>query len=104
MVLTHHSPIACEVKKLNRFEVYNKIADDVAILIDIKIKNINRDITFKAQITEKVSDGKYKVLHKNIKYTVRGSSSTNIGDWVYVCVPGNDWNELFVVYNISGAK
>jgi len=84
--------------------VFEEIIKDISMLIDIKIKNINRDITFKATVIEKVSDGKYKVLHKNIKYTVRGSSSTNIGDWVYVCVPGNDWNELFVVYNISGAK
>jgi len=92
------------VRQLNLIEVYNKLADDVAILIDNKIKNINRDFTFKARVTAKISDGKYKILHKNVGYTVRGSSSTNIDDWVYVCAPGNDWNELFITYNITGGK
>jgi len=96
MVLTHHSPIVCEVKKLNLIEVYNKIADDVAMLIDIKIKNINRDITFKATVIEKVSDTKYKILYKKQYHTAWCLAKLVIGSTVHVCAPGNDWSELFI--------
>jgi len=84
--------------------VFEKIIDDISMLVDDKVKHVKRDMTFKSRVMEKVSDGKYKVLYRNKLHTARGASSTNVGDWVYVCVPGNDWNELFVVYNISGAK
>jgi len=96
VVLIYHSPIVCEVKKLNLIEVYNKIADDVAMLIDIKIKNINRDITFKATVIEKVSDTKYKILYKKQYHTAWCLAKLVIGSTVHVCAPGNDWSELFI--------
>lgn len=81
---------------MNLIEVYNKIADDVAIFVENKVKNISRDITFKAQVVEKISDEKYKILYKKQYHTAWCLANLTIGSIVRVCAPGNDWNELFI--------
>lgn len=72
------------------------MANDVRQFVDNKIKNINRDITFKAQIVEKVSDTKYKILYKKQYHTAWCLADLTIGSTVHVCAPGNDWSELFI--------
>lgn len=55
------------------------------------------DRTFKAAITEKIHDAKYRVLYCGNTYTVSSSIPCNIGDYVWVCAPCNNWDSLFVV-------
>jgi len=76
--------------------VFEEIIKDISMLIDIKIKNINRDITFKATVIEKVSDTKYKILYKKQYHTAWCLAKLVIGSTVHVCAPGNDWSELFI--------
>lgn len=54
------------------------------------------DKTFKCQITGKVKD-KYQVLYCGNTYTVSSSIPCEIGDFVRVCAPCNNWNDLFIV-------
>ncbi|GEM_PF-2645598 len=81
---------------MNIIEVYKKIADDINLLIDTKVKNVSRDFTFKAQIVEPVDAGTYRILYKNAHYTARCSAALAPGDIVFVCAPANDWSELFI--------
>lgn len=76
---------------------------DIEKMITEKIKTIRYDRTFRAKVTERISDNNYKVLCKNKEYPVRSDFMLNVGDLVWVCAPGNDWNSLFV-QTYSGAK
>jgi len=89
---------------LNFIEVYQKLADDMTLLINNKLNNIARDRTFKAKIIEKVSNNKYKILYKNRYYTARCHAELSVGDIVYVCAPENNWSELFINLPCSRAE
>ena len=54
------------------------------------------DKTFKCQITGKVKD-KYQILYCGNTYKVSSSIACEIGDYVRVCAPCNNWNDLFIV-------
>ena len=81
---------------MNIIEVYQKLADDMTLLINNKLNNIARDRTFKAKIIEKVSYNKYKIQYKNRYYTARCHAELSVGDMVYVCAPEDNWSELFI--------
>jgi len=84
------------VINLNFIEVYQKITDDMNLLIENKLKNSKRDRSFKAKVIEKLSDGKYRIQYKNQSYTARCPATLEPNDTVYVCAPENDWTELFI--------
>ncbi|MEY8352620.1 hypothetical protein AALB39_04595 [Lachnospiraceae bacterium 54-53] len=52
--------------------------------------------SFRATVTEKVNNTVYKVLYKNAEYKVKSYYDLIVGDLVWVCAPGNDWDSLFV--------
>ncbi len=52
---------------------------------------------FQATVTEKTTDIIYKVSYKNKMYKVSSCYSLFIGEMVWVCVPNNNWDSLFVV-------
>lgn len=81
---------------MNFVEVYQKITDDINLLIENKLKNIKRDRSFKAKVIEKISDGKYRIQYKNQYYTARCPAALEPNDSVYVCSPENNWAELFI--------
>lgn len=54
------------------------------------------DKTFTCKITEK-SNNNYKVLYCGNTYSVTSSESYTVGDYVRVCSPCNNWNDLFIV-------
>lgn len=86
----------CEVIIINLIEIYKRIAEDMNLFIDQKLKHIKRDRTFKARITEKVCDGKYTIIYQNRCYTARCPAELTAGETVYVCAPDNNWSELFI--------
>lgn len=55
------------------------------------------DKTFKAQITENIGNSKYKVLYTGNTYIVSSSINLQAGDYVRICAPCNNWDDLFVV-------
>lgn len=82
---------------IDLIQVYQKITDDISLLVENKFKTIKRDRTFKAKVTEKTAIDKYKILYQNNHYTVRSDTELRVGDIIYVCAPENNWSELFVI-------
>ncbi len=81
---------------LNWQEVFNKFSDDLVNAFDLFTGNLKLTKVFKATIIEKINDTVYKVLYKNAEYKVKSYYDLIIGDIVWVCAPGGDWDSLFV--------
>lgn len=59
------------------------------------------DKTFRARITGPAGPGKYHVLYCGNPYTVSSAIPCEKEDTVRVCAPCNNWQDLFVVENIT---
>lgn len=57
------------------------------------------DKTFTANIVTKPSDTRGLVSYKGTTHTVQSTIPFENGDLVRVCVPCNNWNDLFIVEN-----
>ena len=77
-------------------EVFNKFSDDLANAFDLFTGNLKLTKVFKATIIEKINDTVYKISYKNAEYKVKSYYDLIIGDIVWVCAPGGDWDSLFV--------
>lgn len=77
-------------------EVFNKFSDDLANAFDLFTGNLKLTKVFKATIIEKINDTVYKVSYKNAEYRVKSYYDLIVGDIVWVCAPGGDWDSLFV--------
>lgn len=70
------------------------------ILENIKIaleKNVYCDRTFKGMVVKILDQTTYVVMNCGKNYTVSSSITYNIGDYVRVCAPCNNWDDLFIV-------
>lgn len=76
--------------------IINKITQSIIENIKSALTKGQFDKTFKAKVTE-VSNGKIKVLYCNNTYTASSSITCKEGDYVMVCAPCNNWQELFVI-------
>ena len=81
---------------MNWQEVYNKLSDDLVNAFNFYYGNMKLTKVFKATIIEKINDTVYKVSYKNAEYKVKSYYDLIIGDIVWVCAPGGDWDSLFV--------
>ncbi len=81
---------------MNFQDVYKKIAEDLNYLFSIKADSLKYDKTFRAKVIDNLSSKRCKVLYKGKEYTVKCDGSINVNDMVWVCAPGNDWNELYI--------
>ncbi|WP_024348476.1 hypothetical protein [Lacrimispora indolis] len=81
---------------MNWQEVYNKLSDDLVNAFNFFMGNMKLTKVFKATIIEKINDTVYKVSYKNAEYKVKSYYDLIIGDIVWVCAPGGDWDSLFV--------
>lgn len=86
---------------------YNELWNDFSSSLFAHVKNLIKkapyDKTFKAKVLGKISDDKYLILYKNIKYTASSNGAVNTGDIVHVCAPGNNWSELFILESSKGS-
>lgn len=81
---------------MNFQDVYKKIAEDLNYLFSIKADTLKYDKTFRAKVIENLSIKKCKVLYKGKEHVVKCDGDVNVNDMVWVCAPGNDWNELYI--------
>lgn len=86
---------------MSLFETAKSNAESFMIAIKKLIDGASFDKSFRATITEKISDYTYKVLYNKAEYKVKSDYNLSVGDSVWVCAPGNDWNSLFVVSHNS---
>ena len=70
-------------------------------MINTLYRKDRSDKTFKAQVTENKGNSKYKVKYCGNDYTVSSSIALMVGDYIRVCAPCNNWNDLFVVCKTS---
>lgn len=57
---------------------------------------LSYDKTFRAKVVDTKSNNKLIVSYKNKEYIVRNYGKVKIGDAVWVCAPGNNWDELYI--------
>lgn len=77
---------------------YSNIVERMARIMTEMLNSEDRsDKTFKAKVTENINTNKYIVLYNGVSYTVSSSVTCSIGDFVRICAPCNNWNDLFIV-------
>ena len=78
------------------FETAKSNAESFMIAIKELINSASFNKSFRATVTEKINNTVYKVSYKNAEYKVKSYYNLLVGDLVWVCAPGNDWDSLFV--------
>ncbi|WP_313186326.1 hypothetical protein [Lacrimispora sp.] len=81
---------------MNAIDACYQMYKDIEKMITEKIRTIRYEKTFRATVTKKVNNNIYKVSHKNAEYRVKSYYDLIVGDLVWVCVPGGNWDSLFV--------
>ena len=84
---------------------YTKLVQQMAETILNKVKQsldeVKCDKTITATVDAILSPDKIRIIYNGKSYTATTNIACSINDYVRVCVPSNDWNDLFVVINIS---
>lgn len=76
--------------------IINKITQSILENVKMALQKSNFDKTFKAKVTE-IRKDRIKILYCNNTHTVSSSITCKVGDYVMVCAPCNNWDDLFVV-------
>lgn len=81
---------------------YTSILEEmVDTILNSTVKLIGKakfDKSFNAKVIEDRGNGRYVIIHNNKNYTAHGyRENINVGDYVMVCVPQNNWNNLYIV-------
>lgn len=84
---------------MNYTELMKQLSENILTAVRSLIKTAPYDQTYKAKITEVVSATKVKIELNRQIHTATTSVSCDVGDIVVVCVPRNNWNELYVEQN-----
>lgn len=82
------------MEAFNHSDVVQEMAKTLAKLL---YRRDTSDHSFKAKITEKSGPKKYKILYSGNTYAVTSSADYQPGDFVWVCAPCNNWENLFIV-------
>lgn len=77
-------------------EMVQKITDSVYHSIEKMVKKLAYDRTVRARVTKQLSDSSYQVLYKNKTYTVSCDGTLLPNQLVWVRVPENNWDNLYV--------
>lgn len=80
-------------------EVLKIISKAVADFFNAKTSELPYDKTFTAKITSPDAQGVCQIIYNGKQHKAYSSISCNIGDFVRVCAPNNNWQELFIVEN-----
>lgn len=88
---------------------YNEIVNNICSAVIKQIKKAldtrsYSDKTFTAKVVGQAGPGKYQILYHGNTYTVSSSLPCNKEDLVRVCAPCDNWQDLFVVDNITGKR
>lgn len=89
---------ANERAKMNYIEIIEKMASSIHEAISLRLKNAKFDRSFSARVVETKGNGQYIVEFDRNKRKARGfRENIMVGDFVMVCVPRNNWNNLYIV-------
>lgn len=77
---------------------YAEVARNLAkLMVDTFDKKDQSDKTIKAKVVAAKGNEKYEILYSGKRHTVSSSIPYTINDYVWVCAPCNNWNNLFIV-------
>lgn len=82
--------------KIRYLDRAKKSVNNELSVVEEIIKHSPFNKTFRAKIIDQVSTDKYKVQYKNVEYIVFYDGEAKIGDTVWVCVPQNNWDKLYI--------
>ncbi len=82
---------------MNYTELIKQLSANIIETVKTLIKKAEYDQSYKAKITEVVSSKKVKILLNGHTHTATTGISCGEGDIVWVCVPRNNWNSIYVV-------
>lgn len=79
-------------------DAIQKMIEGIISAVDKKVDDAAYDKTIKARITEVAGNNKYKVYFNGNTYTIKGKNTYEVNDIVYVMIPQNNYNEMFIVF------
>lgn len=83
---------------MNYTEVINKMADTIEKAIEKAIEKGKVDRSYQARVVEDKGNKHYVVKFNGNERSARGyRDNISVGDVVIVCVPQNNWNNLYIV-------
>ena len=82
---------------MNNNEYSLIIRQMIADLKDAFYKPDQSDHSYKMKVLEAIDASHYKVIYNGGERKVTSSIQLNTNDYVWVCAPCNNWNNLFVV-------
>lgn len=82
---------------MNYTELMKQLSENIITAVRSLIKTAPYDQSYKAKITEVVSSKKVKILLNGRTHAATTGTSYEVGDIVWVCVPRNNWNNIYVV-------
>lgn len=84
----------------DNFNDIDAVREMARVIAELVYKKDTSDHSFKAKIVSVANSKKYEVLYSGNIYTVSSSTVCEVGDFVWVCAPCNNWNNLFVVCKV----
>lgn len=86
-------------------ENYVDIIDDmvgrIAYMVKQFIAKAKYDVTFRAMIVEKKGTDKYEIEYRGRRHTVYSRIPLSVGDFVTVCMPQNNFGNLYIQLNAN---
>ena len=82
---------------MNYIEIMKQFAVNIIEAVKNLIRKAEYDQSFRVKITEIESAKKVKILLNGVTHTATAGVQYAVGDIVWVCVPRNNWNNIYVV-------
>lgn len=81
---------------MDNYQAIKKMVSKIVTYVYKIIDTAPYDKSFRAPIVSK-NGNQYQVQHKGNKYKVYSSLNIPVGTWVTICVPQNDWSNLYII-------
>jgi hypothetical protein len=78
-------------------KVIENLIEGILLAVDKKINKAKFDRTIKGRIVSIVSENEYIVLINGVEYKAKSKTIHIINEIVYVLVPQNNFNDLFII-------
>lgn len=82
---------------MNYTELMKQLSENILTAVNSLIKIAPYDQSYKVKITEVISAKKVRISLNGVTHTATTGVQYAVGDIVWVCVPRNNWNNIYVV-------
>ena len=78
-------------------EISNALSDAIFTVCNKIISNAKFDKTYKCRIVSVLPNNNYVVMKDNVKHAVIGKNTYEVGQFVYVLLPENNWMNAIIL-------